>query len=112
MATTEVLLFKGDVGAGPVSSEGSQGAQCVWERLVLHTQGGAYERWCTHKEARTPLQEACDLKGVRGLAPTSSEVSQGAEHVEEGLVVHTQGGAYTRQGAYSAICSYHRSLVR
>ena len=52
VARAGVLLSKGGVwGLAPVSSEASRGAQSVWEGLAVHTQGGAYTRWCTHKVA-------------------------------------------------------------
>ena len=66
VATAGVLLFKGGAGAGPrvERSEPERGGGGCTHKAV-HTQGGLW-----------PPHESCYLRGVRGLAPASSEASR------------------------------------
>ena len=83
-ATVGVLLFKGGAGAGPRAEQSEPSV----ERSEVHTQGGAYTRWCTHKAVQTqsglwPPVESCYLRGVRGLVPLSSEASHLSSEVSQ-----------------------------
>ena len=94
MANVGVLPFKGCAGLGPrlQRSETKQGV--VWERThkVVHTQGGAYTRRCTHKAV------GCYFKGGGDWPPFQpSEPKQGVLSRCTHKVVHTQGGAHTRR---------------
>ena len=91
---------------------------------VVHTQSSACTRRCIQEAGRTqgrslpPKQYFCYLRRVWDLAPVlsehgrpSSKVNPSVQCVCEGLAVHTQGGAYTRQGTHKAGYSKHRRLV-
>ena len=116
VATTGVLFFKGVRWLAPALSKGSHllseassGAQCVWERLAVHIQGGAYARRCTHEAPHRQgggCTRQCIHKAVhtRGSARTR-QCTHKAVHTQGNAptrqcihkAVHTQGGAYTRR---------------
>ena len=97
MAAVGVLLFKGGARAGPRVQQSELQARFGYP----HTEGG--QRGCAHKAVHTqgglwPPQESCYLRGVRGLAPASSEAGCLSSEASrnEGPAVHTQRGSYTR----------------
>ena len=115
VAIAGVLLFKGGAGTGPrvEKSEASVERSDPKRRF-----GGPHTRRCIHKAMHTqgglwPPQESCYLRGVWGLAPALSEARRlsSVASRSEGLAVHTQGNAYTRQCTHKAVCGHRRSLV-
>ena len=114
MATARVLFFKGGARGWPPRQ--AKRAEAMGG-LAVHTQDGAYTRWCTHQAMHTqgglwPLQESCYLRGVRGLAPVKrSKVKQWVVWRSTHKTVHTQGGARTRRCPHKAVYGHRRSLV-
>ena len=77
--------------------------------LAVHTQGGAYTKWCTHKAVQTqgglwPPQESCYLRtGVwAGPCVERSEPKQWEVWRSTHKAVHTQSGAHTRRSVATA----------
>ena len=122
-----LVSLRGGAGAATVLSEASRlssaasqrvpGLGGVWggygrEGLVIHTPGGAQTRQCTQKVVSGPCRSLVSLRGGAGAATVLSEASRlssaASQRVpglggvwggygREGLAVHTQGGANTRQ---------------
>ena len=118
VGTARVLLFKGGCLCWP-----PRGAKQAEARggLAVHTQGGAYTRWCTHNAVHT--QGSANTRRSVGTARVlsfkgggvwvgprvkRSEVKQGevwqSTHTRRCIhkVVHTQGGAHTRRSVATA----------
>ena len=71
---------------------GRGGGVGSYTQKVVHTQGGAYTKRCTHK-AVCGHRKSHVIKGATGKA------------------VHTEGGAHTRQNKQKAACGHGRSHV-
>ena len=107
----ESCYLRGVRGLAPASSEASRLSSTASCRKgsAIPKQGGAYTRRCTHKAVHTrglwPLHESCYLRGVRGLAPASSEASRlsSTASCRKGSAFPTQGGAYTRRCIHKAV---------
>ena len=73
---------------------GGTGGTGVWQftHKAVHTEGGAYTRWCTQK-AVCSHRRSLVIEGATGKA------------------VHIEGGTHTRRSTQKAVCSHRRSLV-
>ena len=80
--------------------------------LAVHRQGGAYMCVVHTKRGLWPPQESCSPRGVRGLAPASSEASRSKGCLSGPQAMrHTPRAVHTKDGAHQGRCKQRVCLV-